>query len=71
MEFDTRQEQGMSLFSTAYTLPEWPTQPPIQWVLGSSPTVKRPGRKADHSSPYSAEVKDDGAIPTMSSWHCA
>jgi len=26
--------------------------PPIQWVLG----VKRPGREADYSLPFSAEV---------------
>jgi hypothetical protein len=35
------------------------TQPPIQWVPGAlSAGVKRPGRKADHSSPASAEVKN-------------
>jgi hypothetical protein len=34
------------------------TQPPNQWIPGAlSPTVKRPGREADHSSPASAEVK--------------
>jgi hypothetical protein len=32
-------------------------QPPIQWAPGTlSPRVKRPGREADHSSPFSAEV---------------
>jgi hypothetical protein len=36
----------------------WPTQPPIQWVLGAlSPGVKRQWREADHSPPASAEVK--------------
>jgi hypothetical protein len=36
-----------------------PTQPPIQWVLGSLLLgVKRPGREADHSLPSSAEVKE-------------
>jgi hypothetical protein len=35
-----------------------PTQSPTQWVLGAfSPGVKRPGREADHSPPFSAEVK--------------
>jgi hypothetical protein len=35
------------------------TQPPIQWVLEVlSVGVKRPGREADHSPPYSAEVKE-------------
>jgi hypothetical protein len=39
-----------------------PTQPHIQWVPGAlSPRAKRPGREADHS-PYSADVKNDGAI---------
>jgi hypothetical protein len=33
------------------------------------PEVKRPGRKGDHSCPFSAEIKN-GAIPPphMSSW---
>ena len=29
----------------------WPTQPPVQWVPGLSPGVKRPGRGADHPPP--------------------
>jgi hypothetical protein len=36
--------------------------------------VKRPKREGDNSSPSSAEVKNDGAIPplsNMSSWHGA
>jgi hypothetical protein len=47
-----------------------PTQSPIQWVSG----MKRQGREADHSSLYSAEVKNGGAIPPLhnaSSWHGA
>jgi hypothetical protein len=36
-----------------------PTEPPIQWVPGApSLGVKRTGHEADHSSPYSAEVKN-------------
>jgi hypothetical protein len=36
-----------------------PYQPPIQWVPGTlSLGVRRPGRKADHSPPSSAEVKE-------------
>jgi hypothetical protein len=32
-----------------------PTKPPIQWVRGSiSPGVKRSGREADHSPPYTS-----------------
>jgi hypothetical protein len=34
-------------------------QPPIQWVSGALYLrVKRSGREADHSSPFSAEVKE-------------
>jgi hypothetical protein len=34
------------------------TQHPIQWVPGALlPSVKRPGREADHSPPASAELK--------------
>jgi hypothetical protein len=36
-----------------------PTQPSIQWVPGAlSLGVKRPGREADHSPPYIAEVRE-------------
>jgi hypothetical protein len=35
-----------------------PTQPPIQWILRAfSPGVKRQGREAVHSPPFSADVK--------------
>jgi hypothetical protein len=35
-----------------------PTQPPIQWVPGFFPGVKRPGRGVDHQTPSSFEVKE-------------
>ena len=35
-----------------------PTQPPIQWVPGFFPGVKRPARGVDHPSSCSAEVKE-------------
>jgi hypothetical protein len=35
-----------------------PTQPPIHWVPGLFPGVKRPGRGVDHPPSSSAEVKD-------------
>ena len=37
-----------------------PTQPPIQWAMGtgSFPGLKRPGRGVDHPTPSSAEVKE-------------
>ena len=34
------------------------TQPPIQWVPGVFPGVKRPGRGVDHPPPSRAEVKE-------------
>jgi hypothetical protein len=35
------------------------TQPPNQWETGIlSPRVKRPGREADYSLPFTAEVKN-------------
>ena len=34
-----------------------PTQPPIQWVPGLSPGVKRPERGVDHPPPSSAETE--------------
>jgi hypothetical protein len=35
-----------------------PTHPPNEWVPGPlSPEIKWPGREADHSPPFSAEVK--------------
>jgi hypothetical protein len=50
---------GNFLFTTAPKMALGPTQPLIQWVLGSlSLGVKRPGREADHSPPSSAEVKE-------------
>jgi hypothetical protein len=59
-------------FSTATRLALGTTQPPIKWILGAlSRGVKRQGRKAHHSPPYSAEVKNGRTIhplPHTSSW---
>jgi hypothetical protein len=50
---------GIFLFTTASRMVLGPTQPPIQWVPGAlSLGVKWPGRKADHSPPSSAKVKE-------------
>jgi hypothetical protein len=50
---------GIFLFSTVTRTVLGPTQPPIQWVpVVLSLGVKRPGCKADHSPPSSAEVKN-------------
>jgi hypothetical protein len=46
-------------FSITSTPSLGPTQPPIQGVPG----VKQQGRKADHSPPSSAEVKNGRATP--------
>ena len=35
-----------------------PAQPPVKWVPGLWPGVKRPGRYIDHPFPSSAEVKE-------------
>jgi hypothetical protein len=57
--FDSRRGLGIFLFTTASSTALGPTQPPIQWVPGAlSLGVKRPGREADHSLPFSAEVKE-------------
>jgi hypothetical protein len=57
--FDSRRRLGIFLFTTAFRTALEPTQPPIQWVPWAlSLCVKRPGRKADHSPPSSAEVKN-------------
>jgi hypothetical protein len=72
--FDSRHGK-IFLVSTASRPVLGPIHPPAQWVSGTtSPGVKRPGREADHSPPFSAEVKNGGAIPPlphMSSWHIA
>jgi hypothetical protein len=57
--FNSRRGMGISLFTTVSKTALGPTQPPIQrvpWVL--SLEVKRPGHEADHSPPFSAEVKN-------------
>jgi hypothetical protein len=47
------------LFATASRQSLRPTQPPVRWITAALSTeVKRPGREADHSPPFSAEVKN-------------
>jgi tRNA U34 5-methylaminomethyl-2-thiouridine-forming methyltransferase MnmC len=58
-EFDSRRELEIFLFTTAFRPALNPTQPPIQWELGALYlVVKRQERKAKHSSPFSAKVKN-------------
>jgi hypothetical protein len=57
--FGSRWGLGIFLITTATRMAQGPTQPPIQWVLGAlSLGLKRPGCEADHSPPFSAEVKE-------------
>jgi hypothetical protein len=50
---------GILLFTTASKLALGPTQTPIQWIPGVLfLRIKRPGREADHSPPFSAEFKE-------------
>jgi hypothetical protein len=57
--FDSRRGLGIFLLTTASRTALGPTQPPIQWVQGAlSLGAKRPGRKADHSPPSGAKVKN-------------
>jgi hypothetical protein len=64
--FYSRQGEEISLFSTASRPGLGSTQPPIQWLPGAlSPGMKRPEHEADHSTPSSAEVKNDGDIPPL------
>jgi hypothetical protein len=54
----SRQGLGIFLFTTSRTA-LGPIQPPIQWVSGAfSMGVKQLGYEADHSPPFSAEVKE-------------
>jgi hypothetical protein len=46
-------------FATASRSNLQPKQPPTQWVSGALiQRVKRPGREADYSPQFSAEVKN-------------
>jgi hypothetical protein len=57
--FDSWQGLGIFLITTASRTAPGPTQPPIQWVLGTlSLGVKQTGHEADHSSPCSTKVKN-------------
>jgi len=62
----------MFFFPTMFRPALGPTQPPVQWVLGFYPGVKRPGHDVGHSSPSTAEVKGEWSYastsPYMLSW---
>jgi hypothetical protein len=57
---------GPFLFCTQFRSVVGPTQYPIRWVPGALfQEVKWPGSEADYSSPSVAEVKNDGAVPSL------
>jgi hypothetical protein len=57
--FESGQELGIFLCTTASRPALGTTHPPIQWVPGAlSLGAKRPGHDANHSPPPSAEVKN-------------
>jgi hypothetical protein len=61
---DSRQGLRVFLFTTAPGPALGPTQPPIQWVPAAlSQGVKRPCRKADHSSRLAPRLRMREATP--------
>ena len=50
---------GGEIFRTCPDRAWWPTQPPVQWVLGLAGGKERPWRDADHSPPSSAMGKKE------------
>jgi len=64
--FNSWRGLGIFLFTTVSRTAVGSTQPPIQRLPGAlSLGVKRPGREADHSPPFSAEVNNTWSyIPT-------
>jgi hypothetical protein len=66
LQFNSQQGLGIFLFTTTSRLTLGPTQPPIQWVLGTlSLRVKQPGHEADHSPPLMLRSRTHGAIPAI------
>ena len=49
---------GGGIFCLCTDLPRGPTQPPVQWVLGSFLGVKQLGHGVDHPLSSNAEVKE-------------
>jgi hypothetical protein len=57
--FDSQQDKGTFLFTTASRLALGPSQSPVQWVPAPlCPAVKSPVRETDRSLPAKAEVKN-------------
>jgi hypothetical protein len=59
VQLPARAMMGFFLIITASRLALWPTQLTIQWILRVLTLgLKHPGREADHSPPFSADVKN-------------
>jgi hypothetical protein len=72
--FNSRQGQELLFFATASKPNIRPTHPPIKWVPGLSPGVKRPGREADTHLHLAAWLRTRGIILPLldtSSWRGA
>jgi hypothetical protein len=73
-QFDSQEgKKGIYfLFATTSRPVLGPTQPPTKWVLGDlSHWIKRPRREGDHSSPSSAELKNEWSYTsTPAIRHC-
>jgi hypothetical protein len=64
--FDSRQRQDIFFYSPSFRPTQGLTQPCIQWIPGYvSLGIKQQRREADHSSPYSSQVKNGGAVPPL------
>ena len=57
--FEFRQGSEVFLSSKTVEIGSGATRRPVQWVLGFIHGVNRPRREANHSSPSSAEVKNE------------
>ena len=62
LEIESQWEQGI-LYPSRPAL--GPSQPPIQWVWGLFPGVKRPGRGVGHTPPFSTEVIKERVEPYL------
>jgi hypothetical protein len=64
-------------FTLLHSVQTGPGVQPVSYLIctgGCSPGVKRQGVEADHSSPFSVEIKNDVAVPPFfhtSSWRGA
>ena len=53
---------GGGRFSSPAQTSPGPTHPPVQWIPGLFPGVKRPGHGVDHPPLYSTNIKERGDL---------